>query len=503
MSGDELDEVSSKVVGLLGTASAAVLEEACGEVGLQIPPSADGNARKLFRLINRYINSQAVLDSADEGLAVLKAIEAVLVKAAPPPKTATTTAESTADDKKSSKAKVKTESTDADREEKKEKVREKESGSKSVVSLSEGVDFLKLRDLKINGNIGGDKAMSYSSLVYQIENAQQMGFKDPAICAAVLKNCQQSNLRSYLELKKDLTVDSLLDIIRLNYSAKDFTTLFNEMCNKVQGEGEKLGAYLLSMMVLREQVMDMAEEEGSGISVERNFVQACMQRALYMGIRENYVRLQLKDLLDKKGVSDDEIFKTVNKTIVQEKEREEKLLASSTNGSKSADVNAVNVEASMHTSAAAKQSQENKKKRENTMQLQIQALQADNEENKKVIAEIRSEQQTGFAEMKSLIVASMSAPAPAHPGPPPQAPGGWYRNAQMDQNWRDSAQCPPPAGGAPAMLQQHHGGGLPQGAQPGSNKKTFKCQACKQNNAYCSHCFKCGDGGHRAANCPN
>ena len=91
MADSEVDEVTTKVIGLLGAADINVLTEVCGEINLAIPPSAEGSARKLFRVLNRYLNSADVAESADEGLGVMKAIEAVLdAKQQPPPATTTT-----------------------------------------------------------------------------------------------------------------------------------------------------------------------------------------------------------------------------------------------------------------------------------------------------------------------------------------------------------------------------------------------------------------------------
>ena len=58
---DELDQVEANVTRLLGTASAELLEEAFGEISLEIPPSAKGKATTLLRTLNRYLNSQNVV----------------------------------------------------------------------------------------------------------------------------------------------------------------------------------------------------------------------------------------------------------------------------------------------------------------------------------------------------------------------------------------------------------------------------------------------------------
>ena len=75
---DELDVIESSVTRMLGSADATLLEEVYNEINLTIPPSATGNANKLLRVLNRYLNSQTVVGVDDEGLSVLKAVFGVL-----------------------------------------------------------------------------------------------------------------------------------------------------------------------------------------------------------------------------------------------------------------------------------------------------------------------------------------------------------------------------------------------------------------------------------------
>ena len=80
--------------------------------------------------------------------------------------------------------------------------------------------------------VGGDKPIPYSSLVFLIENAQNSGFDDGQICAGVLRATAPGYLQTYLELKKDLTVNSLLEFLKAKFSAKCSGTLFTEMWPK-------------------------------------------------------------------------------------------------------------------------------------------------------------------------------------------------------------------------------------------------------------------------------
>ena len=58
------------------------------------------------------------------------------------------------------------------------------------------VDVYNLRELKINGTIGGSPekdSLSYTGLSFQIENARKQGYSESKICAAVVKAICPSN----------------------------------------------------------------------------------------------------------------------------------------------------------------------------------------------------------------------------------------------------------------------------------------------------------------------
>ena len=167
--------------------------------------------------------------------------------------------------------------------------------------------------------------MPYSSMVYQIQNGQRMGYPDHVICAAVLKATAAGSVRTYLELKKDLTVSSLLEILKTNFSVKDSGALFTELCNCTQDEDQKVGDFVFQLMVLREMIMDLGVEEGN--PYDKTFLQKRLLRTLYVGIRSDSVRMELKDVFTDTNAPDEKILSAVNKTVAQETERLEKLQA--------------------------------------------------------------------------------------------------------------------------------------------------------------------------------
>ena len=201
----EIDEVEAKVTRLLGTASAAVLEEAFGEIALTVPPSAEGKATTLLRTLNRYLNSQAVVGANDEGLSVYRQVAAVLEKGSLKVDDVTGGdakvggGSGTGDGKQKSDSpivpvEVKTEEV-SQSSQISEKPLKSAPAAVNAVSANVGTSgfgmLSKLKDFKLTGTIGGDKSMPYTSMVYQIRNGQRMGYPDHVICSAVLSSCAQ------------------------------------------------------------------------------------------------------------------------------------------------------------------------------------------------------------------------------------------------------------------------------------------------------------------------
>ena len=81
------------------------------------------------------------------------------------------------------------------------------------------------------------------------------------------------------------------------------------MCKCGQKKNQEVGAFAYELFVLRERIMDLGEEEGC--SYEREFLQRHLFRALSVGISNNNIRFDLKEMLDKREASDYELMKAI------------------------------------------------------------------------------------------------------------------------------------------------------------------------------------------------
>ena len=195
-----------------------------------------------------------------------------------------------------------------------------------------GIRVERLKDFKLNGSIGtpGEKGkLTYGSLVHQVNSGMERGFPEPEICAAVIRAITPGNtVRIYLEGKRNLTLDELLETIESYFCEKNVTSVYNKMTRAVQGTGPKDTpmTFVIEMFSLRDQVLELSRQD-KGHRYSRKLVQAEMQKSIYNGIRDNELRRDLKHLLMRtKDVQDRELLKEISQAVIGQEEREAKML---------------------------------------------------------------------------------------------------------------------------------------------------------------------------------
>ena len=66
-------------------------------------------------------------------------------------------------------------------------------GAYAVLGKKSEIETVKIKDFKINGTIGNRgcaNCITYSSLIYQVDNGRKMNFSDDEIAAGIIKNLQ-------------------------------------------------------------------------------------------------------------------------------------------------------------------------------------------------------------------------------------------------------------------------------------------------------------------------
>ena len=286
-----------------------VLEELCTAFGLTIPPATSGKRNLLYKLLIKYLNSDPIQESDDQGLSTFLKLNELhtIAKVAPDD----VTVEQVPDQEKTVKVTAVKKETDV-------------QGMEDKMASSY-FDIQKMKELKINGKIGGvgekDK-LSYISLSYQISNAKKMGYSDERICGAVIKAITPgSHLRTYLESKRTVTLPSLIEVMRSHFREKDSTSIFSELSNAVQAANESCLDFIIRVMCLREKVVSLSVEEGCPYDV--HLVSQRFSHTILTGLRNNNIRNELRYFL-KQSFSDEELLKVVTEAVANELEHSEK-----------------------------------------------------------------------------------------------------------------------------------------------------------------------------------
>ena len=321
------------------------------------------------------------------------------------------------------------------------------------------MDVFKLKELKISGIIGGsgekDK-LSYTSLSYQIANAEKSGYSGECICAAVVKAISPgNNLRTYLESKPDLTLVTLLDILRSHFKEKDSASVFTELGNAVQISTENSLEFVIRLMCLRQKVFDLAREEGC--PYEQTLLNKRMFHAMFTGLSNANIRVDLRERCQHNvNISDTDLLKFVSEVVANEVERTDKLSKKS--------LNVIEI---------SKKGDNNLPVKKNNPFVQIEELKITHQKD----LAFRDKQ---FAALKADISELKNALWSDSPKP----------DLHYSKNTDDEARN--------AYIPPHRR----YSSRKFSRRK--KCSKCELDQSpRCFHCFLCGSTDHMMFRCPN
>ena len=133
-------------------------------------------------------------------------------------------------------------------------------------SNSAAVANLLRKEFRIKGCVGDpnqkDK-LSLVSLKHQINTAKQSGYSEQEIVSGVIRSMHSSlRLKSILEMKKDLTLPTLLKYLQHHFEEKSSTDLCAQLTNATQTPNETPVEYVLRCIELREKLMLSSKSMG-------------------------------------------------------------------------------------------------------------------------------------------------------------------------------------------------------------------------------------------------
>ena len=331
---------------------------------LQIPKAGIDKVRGrgrmgVIRLVNRYLVREEVEEMEDGGLEELQGLDAFIVQLLGTK-----------------------EESDKDQQLKDEKKEGQPPKSAASSPPSQGQETemaylsrLMKRDFKITGQIGepGQKdKITFSSLNRQLEAGLQKGYEEKEIVEAVIRSISPGmRLRSYLEGKSTLSLETLREILQVHFREGDATTLFKELSSATQGINESAQDFLVRILDIRQKIIQASSKVDATISYDPGLVQQMFVNSLGTGLRSDGVRMDMRALLVNPFVSDEALFRQIKGAEEQETERKIKL--------------------KQHHTAKVHQVSTQEKEKEENLAKQLRQIQADLAALKAATSEVKTQ----------------------------------------------------------------------------------------------------------------
>lgn len=336
-------------------------------------------------------------------------------------------------------------------------------------------DVQKLKEFKLDGTIGGsgapggkEKRLTYSSLEYQIMNALAQGYGEDVVCLAVVKAISPDNeLRAYFEGRKSLNVDTILESLRGHFEESESATVLADLGKAKQKSSQTAHSFLVSVFVLRDRVLKLAEEEGS--PQDERFVYNRMKHAIETGVRNQNIRGELREVLSKnRHVSDDVLLKIAKEAMAREKARLAKFgpQEPESDDVEEAEVAAIHARPPTPPNKTKACKTKPVAKKEPNFQTQVNELKASQELLQASVLELT----TAFKDMRKETASARNFQPNVNP-PAPQNPPRYPPNNQNPNRNR------------------------------ASRTSKGRCHACVNSGVRCPHCFLCGGLNHQMHEC--
>ena len=421
-----------------------LLQGFCDEYRIEVADDKIGKKDCLLKLVLRYLNSEDLENTADKGATVFMKLFSEL-------------GESLGKGKASSGSSfIKGDPGMPKRDNVPESVPE-HVVTESVIPKKFSVH--KLKEFKIKGKIGDPKkdgSLSYTSLVFQMQQGKEQGFSSSEVCAAVIQAIEPGHsLRGFLESKDELSEDALLLILRSHLNEKDSTSFFHELSNCVQKPGENAHSFVVNALLLREKVAKISAEEGCPF--DENMLSKRFFHTVYTGLRSNNIRMELQLTLKDGVISDEDLLMEVCLASANEQERLGKAKSKT-----DLNINAISF---------------------NNMNSHFDSESASNSSSSSETVDIRKSSRTDMPKQDSKILAEI---------------------AKLSAKINELSSVKDEVNELRENLRGVQNVNYQRPIGRGRGGRFFRCKKCdEENRSYCSHCFKCGSGLHKAADCPN
>lgn len=311
-----------------------------------------------------------------------------------------------------------------------------------MVSLRE-LSFLHRKEFKIQGGQIADQGsdITYNSVCRQIEEGLREQFSEAEVVRGVLRVIKPGNFKDMLMNKEGLTVGELKAFLHSHLGEQSNMELFQELISTKQKDNETPQQFLYRVIGLKQKILLASKHADTDVKYNESTVQDIFLHTVYQGFAHRYdnVRRELKPLLVDPNVTDKAILKQTNREMSDEKERQRRL--GPVTRHKPTSINSAQVEAGAAQSLSVKEENGEKKPKMDVIRDLTEKV----------------EKLTTLVELMQQSISRPKAEQNSYP-----------RRGRMDSK-KD---------------------------RPYGGDKCFE-----QNLLDCTHCFHCGENGHRAVGC--
>ena len=327
-----MDELANQIDELLFKKTLQELTSFATEVGITIDLT-DKSKRQVRGYITKYYEEGIIEDSDktndDKKNSLVGIIEKLTLEESSEEKSTNENKNQQPDEENNTRGAQKQEDTTT---RKTEEVKYKSEDGAGNIDFLKELGLLKKtgllrKELKIRGQVGepGQKdKLSYISLTHQIKNAKQAGYDEEEIVTAVINSMVPSlTLRSVLETTSNLTLSQLQQYLESHYGEQNATDLCNSLTAIVQFPEESCYDFVMRAIHVRQKLLLASERSDTGYS--RSLVEKLFLRSLERGILSQAVVQEVKHILRKETVCDEEILSAITKAESYEQERLDRL----------------------------------------------------------------------------------------------------------------------------------------------------------------------------------
>ena len=342
-----------------------------------------------------------------------------------------------------------------------------------VTHSSGGGRFMthRIQEFKIkNGTVGGggERQLDYTSLLYQMEDGKRRGYTEDEIRSGVIAAMEVgSSMRKFFVSNPSLSQKDFMSMLKSKHEVKDSARLLSELGNCAQEPAEEEIDFVFRVLGLKNMIIDLSVDEGCPLGEE--MVKKRCYHALSVGLRKETVRLEMQPILKAMELNDSELMIEFQNVVTKDTEHRAKVR----NG-KNAITGAVDADLLVVEEAP--------KGKKSAFEVNQEAILYELQEVRAAVKKVMYRDEERSSEIKALR----------------NKVNGNNRSGEDNRDDRDNCDNRDDKGvHFRDKVDKRDNNGPPR------YRKTFygKCKTCEERNVYCTHCTRCGSGGHKKKDC--